>query len=290
MAQEVSFGRLIAAYLVGVPAASRRQYRDTLDGWAAWCADNAIDTLRPSRWHIEAYGEWLRRMGKRPATIANAYVPICALYRYAHQEGLTPDDPGRDVRRPHVRKWSQGTWLEPDEAGRLTRLAARDPRPWLEASVRLMLTHGLRVGELIAIDVTDLTTVGTAHAVRIHRKADWQQTVVLTDATWRAVLKAKGRKDHGPLIRIHGRRATEAALLNAVSSLAVDAGVDPSRRITPHSLRRTFATLARQAGVPDREIMASAGWTRRSMIDYYDMGRLSCTSSAAQGVEDIIEP
>lgn len=47
------------------------------------------------------------------------------------------------------------------------------------------------------------------------------------------------------------------------------------RVITPHSLRRTFVTLARNAGIPDRDIMASGGWSSVAMLDRYDRERAS---------------
>lgn len=55
--------------------------------------------------------------------------------------------------------------------------------------------------------------------------------------------------------------------------------------ITPHSLRRTFATLARDAGVADSEIMATGGWSSARMIDYYDMGRRGMRSGAGDALD-----
>lgn len=58
--------------------------------------------------------------------------------------------------------------------------------------------------------------------------------------------------------------------------------------ITPNSLRRTFATLARDAGVDDRDIMATGGWSSQHMLDYYDMGRRGSSSSAPGALERFI--
>ncbi|QAY33888.1 hypothetical protein ESN35_06675 [Bifidobacterium pullorum subsp. gallinarum] len=40
-------------------------------------------------------------------------------------------------------------------------------------------------------------------------------------------------------------------------------------------MRRTFVTLARNAGIPDRDIMASGGWSSVAMLDRYDRERAS---------------
>lgn len=67
-----------------------------------------------------------------------------------------------------------------------------------------------------------------------------------------------------------------------VAGVAEEIGVPG---ITPHSLRRTFATLARDSGQPDRDIMASGGWHSPQMLDYYDMGRRAARSGAPEALE-----
>ena len=58
--------------------------------------------------------------------------------------------------------------------------------------------------------------------------------------------------------------------------------------ITPHSLRRTFCTLSRDAGIPDRDIMASAGWSSPHMLDYYDMGRRAAKAAVGDALDSYI--
>lgn len=58
--------------------------------------------------------------------------------------------------------------------------------------------------------------------------------------------------------------------------------------ISPHSLRRTFCTLSRDAGVPDRDIMAAGGWNSPQMLDYYDMARRGLNGKAGDGLQDYL--
>ena len=46
-------------------------------------------------------------------------------------------------------------------------------------------------------------------------------------------------------------------------------------------MRRTFATLSREAGVPDIDIMAAGGWATKQMLDYYDMHHHAMEGKAA---------
>lgn len=48
---------------------------------------------------------------------------------------------------------------------------------------------------------------------------------------------------------------------------------------------RTFCTLSRDAGVPDRDIMAAGGWNSPQMLDYYDMARRGLDGRAGDGLQ-----
>lgn len=58
--------------------------------------------------------------------------------------------------------------------------------------------------------------------------------------------------------------------------------------ITPHSLRRTFCTLALDAGVAERDIMAACGWGTTAMVAYYDMANRAVTQQVGDGVAGLI--
>lgn len=74
----------------------------------------------------------------------------------------------------------------------------------------------------------------------------------------------------------------QARALGIVSAVALRVGVPG---ISPHSLRRTFCTLSRDAGVPDRDIMAAGGWNSPQMLDYYDMSRRGLNGKAGDGLQ-----
>ena len=83
------------------------------------------------------------------------------------------------------------------------------------------------------------------------------------------------------------KRVTYPQLVSVVTSLGEKVG--SARRITPHSLRRSFATTARSQRVPDREIMASGGWSTREMLDRYDMNRLAVENAASVAVAESLK-
>lgn len=72
---------------------------------------------------------------------------------------------------------------------------------------------------------------------------------VLPIPSWKAIDRAQGDRTSGPLLlRRDGSQMNRRSAAVVVERLCRDAGVN--RHITPHSFRRSFVTLALQAGVP----------------------------------------
>ncbi len=91
---------------------------------------------------------------------------------------------------------------------------------------------------------------------------------------------------HGndPPITTGDRARREAVRLRRILAGTCQDNVLPV--ITPHGLRHTFITLARDAGVPDRDIMAAAGWVDPRMITYYDRAHASVERNATHQLTD----
>lgn len=280
--EEVGFNLAVAGYLMGLEPGTRAQYRGHVSRWLAWCRDNLVDPPEARIVHLEGYMRWLREVrGLSKASVRAAASAIHGLYRYAEATGAIGEDPFEHVRMPRVYGHSAGTFLDRDEAARFLAEAARrggDER----ALCSVLLLCGLRVSEAVSLDVGDYAP-GARPTVTIRsRKGDWCQVVALAPAVAESFDKLAARRSAGPLIRAHGRRMRVYEARAVVVSVAEAIGADC---ITPHSLRRTFATLSRDAGITDRDIMASGGWHSPQMLDYYDMGRRGTRSEAPSGLE-----
>lgn len=284
--EAVGFDRAVSGYLMGLEPRTRKRYRSDVSRWLAWCRDNLVDPPSAEIVHLEGYMRWLREVrGLSKASVRTTATAIHGLYRYAATAGYIDSDPFEHLRLPHIYGHSTGTYLDREEASRFMAEASRrgdDER----ALCSVLLLCGLRVSEAVGIDVGDFSP-GEVPRVRVaSRKGDWCQVVSLSPAVAEAFGILASRRSSGPLIRYRGRRMKTDEARDIVSDIAESIGIEG---ITPHSLRRTFATLARDAGVPDRDIMASGGWHGQQMLDYYDMGRRGARSSAPQCVEEYID-
>lgn len=280
--EAVGFDRAVAGFLMGLEPVTRKRYRSDVSHWLAWCRDNLVEPTEAQLVHLEGYMRWLRDVrGLAKTSVRVTASAVHCLYRYAAASGAIEADPFEGVRLPRAYGHSSGTYLDRDGASRFLAEAARRA-PDERAMCLALLLCGLRVSEAIGLDVGDLSLGERPTAAIRSRKGDWCQVVALAPAVADAFSGLAARRSTGPLLRCRGRRMKASEARAVVADVASAIGEEG---ITPHSLRRTFATLSRDAGLPDRDIMASGGWHSPRMLDYYDMGRRAARSGAPSGLE-----
>lgn len=265
-----------AQFVSGYRGSTRASYGRVLRRWLHFCEDTHLDPWSVDRRHIEA---WLATMPPRAAQ--HAATVVCGFYRDAHGMGVTDRDLAWGVRRPRVGRGPAGTWASPDELRRMLDIAEDDGGDTF-ALVALLALTGARLGESLALTV-DHVEGREPLRLRFDRKMGHIDILTMPPMVERAFAPLLDKRTTGALLRWQGRpmRAGEARAI--VSSIAERAGCE--QRITPHSLRRSFVTFARDLGVSDAEIMAMTGHVDASMIDFYDRGRRQRDGEAAKAVE-----
>jgi len=98
------------------------------------------------------------------------------------------------------------------------------------------------------------------------------------------VAQAIGERTCGPvLLNQHGRRMTVDNGYRGIAKLARDAGI--SKRISPHSLRHTSATLMLDAGAPLHKVQDALGNAEPRTTRRYDRARGSLDDHASYALE-----
>ncbi|OZG49809.1 tyrosine-type recombinase/integrase [Bombiscardovia coagulans] len=265
---QVTLDDVIARYLAPHTHTTRSSYKSIINTWLVWCNDNAINPLMATASHIEVYGRYIQEhldYSTRYRSVSLSV--ICNLYKQLTIAGLVRQDPSPYVRRPRVSLHSEGSYLTREQARDLLQAAQHSPDLRLDALIRLLLLNGCRITEAISLTTGDHHT-GHAPWLRLPRKGQWHQQVAITAETSQALDRISIAPDTAPIFRRDGEQLPVGAARRLVVKLCMSIGLD---HITPHSLRRTFATLSRDAGVDDKDIMAAGGWTSSDMLDYYDM-------------------
>ena len=250
--------RLASATDLG--AATRDKYRRNAAAFLTWLAEareaGALDgdplTDPDVRdWAVRDWRRHLKNTRTRSgthlgaATINNRLAAVDAFFALRGS--------GRPVVvREHLSRPSAARALDQRTLLRFLRTVARDANPRDRAICHLAYYAGLRVAEIVALDVADIRLSARKGSVRVRGKGRLggkDRTVPLhaqARTTLEELLDSLGRPAAGPLVRNRdgGRLSTRAAN-TVVSTLGAAAGIGPAddgEAFGPHVLRHTFGT------------------------------------------------
>ena len=282
-----SLERAVEAYLTfltverGLATATIRAYRGDLADYAA-----SRDTSRDWANGPDAALRYLAartRRGRRldpglaPTSLRRRAAAIKGFYRFAFGEGLIGVDVAAHLDLPRMPRLLPDT-LTAAETERL--LVAPPPEALLDrALLELLYAAGLRVSEALRLDLEDLSLDGAF--VRVIGKGDRERLVpvgeVAIDAvrTWldgpRGAIVAEHHVQPirgGPLfVGRTGRRLARQQAWSIVKRAAASAGL--GRRVSPHTLRHSFATHLLEGGADLRIVQELLGHASISTTQLY---------------------
>jgi len=218
---------------------------------------------------VRGYVAHLHRRRLAKSTIARKLAAVRSCFRFLARRGALEANPARQVRSPRLGR-RLPSFLPVDEATALLGVA---PEPSMagardRALLELLYASGLRVAEGCGLDVDDLDEARCT--VRVLGKGDKERMVPVGDTALDALaayLAVRGRR-RGPLfLNARGGRLTPRSAHRIVRARARQAGI--VQRVTPHTLRHSFATHMLGAGADLRLIQELLGHRRLSTTQRY---------------------
>lgn len=274
---------------------TRDAYRRDVGAWLTWCAGHEVDPLRATFLDVNAYARELEatlaaRTGRplTPATVARRLSALSSWYEFLVKLRALDANPVTSADRPRVdRDHSATVGLTPEEVDALLAAAAAETGPTAarnQAAIALLADLGLRVGELISLNVADLGAERGHRSVRFVGKGGKVRRRALTPGTAYAVdayLAARAAAQRvtvpeltGPLlVTATGARLDRHSVFRLVRRLARSAGIAAWAKLSPHSLRHAFATTARAEGVPLEDVQDAMGHADPRTTRRYDRDR-----------------
>jgi integrase/recombinase XerC len=254
----------------GASAHTLRSYTADLTEFSRFLADEGIAGLPAADTRaVRAYLAGLHRRRLSKATIARKLAAVRSCFRFLVRRGRLETNPARGVRSPRLGR-RLPAFLSLDE----TRdsldsgpgpgaAAVRD-----HALIEVLYGSGLRVAEGCGLDLDDLDE--GRRTVRVVGKGDKERVVPIGEAALEALdayLVVRGRR-RGPLfLNRRGGRLTARSAHRIVRAWARRAGLE--QRVTPHTLRHSFATHMLSAGADLRLIQELLGHSRLSTTQRY---------------------
>jgi len=229
---------------------------------STWLGDVDTRTIRGYLAHLHA-------RSLDATTISRKLAAVRSWFRFLVRRGVLERNVAREVRGPRPPK-KLVSFLPIDEAMSLMDAkAAAGAEPGRDTAVlELLYATGLRVSELAGLDLDDLDR--SQQTVRVLGKGRKERIVPYGSRAAAALAAHLARRGDGagPLFpNRRGGRLTVRSLHTIVRRSAASSGI--TRRVSPHTLRHTFATHLLDAGADLRVIQELLGHSRLSTTQRY---------------------
>jgi integrase/recombinase XerD len=218
---------------------------------------------------------WLREERLAPRTVARHIASLRGLFRYLLAQGHMKEDPTAHLESPSPWARLPGV-LSQDEVERLLAAPLTSGHAGIrdKAMLELLYAAGLRVSELVTLRLADVDLeVGY---VRCHGKGSKERVVPLGGEAQSWVrrylasarpLLAKGQSSPSLFLSRFGRPLTRQGFWKLLRAYGAAAGID--RRVTPHTLRHSFATHLLERGADLRAVQMMLGHADISTTQIY---------------------
>jgi integrase/recombinase XerD len=207
----------------------------------------------------------LKELGLSPASIRRHVSAVRTYYRFLAGEGDLTDDPSDRLETPRRARKLPDT-LSATECQRLIEAPQPDEKMGRRDRALLELAYGagMRVSELVGLTLGDLFF--NDRVVRVFGKGSKERLVPIGGPLISAVslyrdlersALDKGKTKDRVLLNSRGQPLSRVGAWGIVKKAAIRAGI--TKRVTPHTLRHSFATHLLEGGADLRAVQEMLG-------------------------------
>jgi len=279
---------LFAGYLGHIATIRRlsdntvRSYGKDLAKLAEFCGTRGFAAESLDSAGARGYLSWLLRSGLSARSANRALSAARGYYRWRIRAGLASDNPFSGIRGAKGEK-RLPSFLYEDELSGLLALPEESPRgegdPFLalrdRAALEILYSTGCRVSELVAMNIADLDLKhGSASVMGKGRKErvvfiGGKARAVLAEYLPRRMVRAARDPDSAQALFLNGRgtRMTDRGVRYLLSAYVEKMGL--AKRVSPHTLRHSFATHLLDRGADIRAVQELLGHASLSTTQVY---------------------
>jgi integrase/recombinase XerC len=298
--------RQFCQFLLGVPAEIMPEDLDTGNGHSASggvavqqlpkvdttpeAAEKLLLDATPE--DVRGYLQFMRDNNYSKATMARKLATLRSFFKFCNRRTTTQNNPMATIRTPKQEK-RLPKFMTEEQIIKLLQtpkdgdiLGARD-----KAMLECMYSTGIRVSELVGLNLEDVDFAGSVIRVRgkgrKERLSPMGQTAIAAIQKYLAMRggMVKDALPTGPLfVNKHGQRLSTRSVRRKLDKYLIEAGLDPD--ISPHTLRHSFATHMLNHGADLRSVQELLGHQSLSTTQVYT----HLTTSQVKQVYDAAHP
>jgi len=218
----------------------------------------------------------LRENNYCKSTVARKLATLRSFYKFLVRRGYLASNPVASIRTPKQDK-RLPKCLEVEQIEKLlanpdttTLLGARD-----RAMLEVLYSTGMRVSELIALDISDVDL--TTNIVRVSGKGKKRRVIPLGPGAVQTIIhfldlrrndaRSANFDQDALFINKHGGRLSTRSVRRKLDKYLLEAGLDLS--VSPHTLRHSFATHMLRRGADLRSVQEMLGHQSLSTTQIY---------------------
>jgi len=275
----------------GLSANTRLAYGDDLTRFVRYIEGRGVKSFNQvTRKQLLDYLLAEKERGLRVNSISRRLVAIKIFFRYLQQESLLARNVAEVMDTPRLWKILPEV-MSPREVERLLEAPAGTDNPSIRdrALLELMYATGLRVSEAAALTIDDIhfdegyiRCTGKGNKVRVVPFGDKARTCLqryLAEARPLFAAKGKNRAEDKSsrhvFLTYRAKRFSRKGIWKLIRNYARKAGI--THRVSPHTMRHSFASHLLANGAPLRviqEMLGHADIATTQVYTHIDQGRL----------------
>lgn len=249
-------------------------YMRDIHQFDAYVNENGLVLESVTEQDVENYMAWMRGKSKSVATVTRALASLKSFYAYLLSEKVISTNPAKGVVTAKVERRYPQILSGKEVELFLEQPKCVDAKGYRDnAMLELLYATGIRVTELISLDVEDVNL--TLGLIRCESKGR-ERMIPLYPAAVKALQEyikeirpqiIADENEKALFVNMNGERMTRQGFWKIVKYYQEKAGIE--KEITPHTLRHSFAAHLLENGADLRSIQEMLGHADISSTQIY---------------------
>ena len=249
-------------------------YERDLKKLSRYFADHGIQNVEQvTHTGLNSYILFLEKQGRKPSTISRNIASLKPFFQYLHKDGYVKQNAAEELKAPKVEKKAPAILSEEDTMRLLEQAKGDSPKELRDrAMLELLYATGIRVSELISLELTDINL----QMEYITCRDGGKERIIPFGTVARQALEQYLKEGRSALSKEDGRylftncsgqAMSRQGFWKLIKSYGKKAGI--TGELTPHTLRHSFAVHLVSNGADIRSVQEMLGHSDISTTQMY---------------------